>query len=136
MCSPHPHLQIRHRRPDVALGPFRDLAGDGDGSAPAAGEEGRENLVFRGLDPDRLEPGLEALGQAGHIEVGGAEERMAGSPHYQRLTNALKRLFVAKSIGKSTGFYPKPAARPFQPAARCRIRHDLTSGNRRQVVTL
>jgi hypothetical protein len=26
-------------------------------------------------------------------------------PHYQRLTNALKRLFVAKSIGKSTGFY-------------------------------
>ena len=26
-------------------------------------------------------------------------------PHYQRLTNALKRLFVANSIGKSTGFY-------------------------------
>jgi hypothetical protein len=26
-------------------------------------------------------------------------------PHYQRLTDALKRLFVAKSIGKSTGFY-------------------------------
>ena len=30
--SPHPHLQIRHRGPDVALGPFRDLAGDGDGT--------------------------------------------------------------------------------------------------------
>ena len=26
-------------------------------------------------------------------------------PHVQRLTNALKQLFVAKSIGKSTGFY-------------------------------
>ena len=24
--SPHPHLQIRHRGPDVAFGPFRDLA--------------------------------------------------------------------------------------------------------------
>jgi hypothetical protein len=30
--SPHPHFQIRHRRSDVALGSFRDLAGDG--SAP------------------------------------------------------------------------------------------------------
>ena len=46
--SPHPHLQIRHRGPDVALGSFRDLAGDCDGSAPPPGEECRENLVFRG----------------------------------------------------------------------------------------
>ena len=56
-------------------------------------------------------------------------------PQYQRLTNAFKRLFVAKSIGKSTGFYPNAAARPFQPAARCRIRHDLASGNQRQAET-
>ena len=75
---PHPHLQIRHRGPDVALGPLRDLAGNGDGSAPAPGEEGREDLVFRGLEPDRLEAGLEPFGQAGHIQVGGAEERVAG----------------------------------------------------------
>ena len=57
-------------------------------------------------------------------------------PHYQRLTNAFKRLFVAKSIGKSTGFYPKPAARPFQPAARCRIRHDLATSKQRRVETV
>jgi len=36
--SPHPHLQIRHRRPHVPLGPFRDLAGDGYGCAPPPGE--------------------------------------------------------------------------------------------------
>ncbi len=59
--SPNPHFQIRHRRPDVALGPFRDLAGDGDGSAPAPGEEGREDFVFRWLEADRLEAGLEAF---------------------------------------------------------------------------
>lgn len=59
--SPHPHLQIRHCRPDVALGPFGDLAGNGDGSAPAPGEEGRENLVVRWLEADRLEAGLEAF---------------------------------------------------------------------------
>ena len=76
--SPHPHLQTRHRGPDVALGPVRDLAGDGDGSAPPPGEEGRENLVFRRLEPDRLEAGLEAFGQAGNVQVGGTEERMAG----------------------------------------------------------
>ena len=52
-----------------------------------------------------MEAGLEPFGQAGHVRVSGAEERMAGPPHYQRLTNAVKRLFVAKSIGKSTGFY-------------------------------
>jgi len=45
--SPHPHLQIRHRCPDIALGPFGDLAGDGDGSAPAPGEELRQNVVVR-----------------------------------------------------------------------------------------
>ena len=66
--SPHPHLQISHRRSDVALGPFRDLTGDGDGSVPAPGEEGRENLVLRGLKPDRLEAGLEALGQAARAD--------------------------------------------------------------------
>ena len=73
MCSPHPHLQIRHRRPDVALGPFRDLAGDGDGCAPPPREEGSENLVFRGLEPDRLETGLKAFGQTGHVEIGVGE---------------------------------------------------------------
>ena len=57
--SPHPHLQIRHRGPDVALGTFRDLAGDGDGSAPSPGEECRESLVFRWLEADRLKAGLE-----------------------------------------------------------------------------
>ena len=102
---PDPHLQISHRRPDVALGPFRNLAGDGDGSGPPPGEEGGENLVFRWLEADRLKAGLEAFGQAGHIKVGGAEERVAGPPHYQRVTNAPKRLFVTKSIGQSTGFY-------------------------------
>jgi len=50
--SPHPHFQIRHRRPNITLGSFRYLAGDGDGSAPPPGEEGRENLVIRGLEPD------------------------------------------------------------------------------------
>ena len=44
--SPDPHLQIRHRGPDVALGPFGDLAGDGDGSTPTPGEKGCESLVF------------------------------------------------------------------------------------------
>jgi hypothetical protein len=24
----HPHLQIRHRRPDILIGPFGNLAGD------------------------------------------------------------------------------------------------------------
>ena len=61
ILSPHPHFQIRHCGPDVALGSFRDLAGDGDGSAPAASEEGRESLVFRWLEADRLEAGLEAF---------------------------------------------------------------------------
>ena len=75
---PHPHLQIRQGRPDIALGAFGDLAGDGDGGGPPPREEGRENLVFRGLETDRLEPGLEALGQASKVEVRGAEERLAG----------------------------------------------------------
>ena len=59
LLLPHPHLQIRHRGPDVALGSFRDLAGDGDRSAPAPGEECRESLVVRWLEADRLEAGLE-----------------------------------------------------------------------------
>ncbi len=59
--SPHPHLQIRHRGPDVALGPFGDLAGDSNRSSPPPGEECRENLVFRRLKADRLEAGLETL---------------------------------------------------------------------------
>jgi len=40
--SPQPHLQIRHRRPVVAICPFRDPAGDGrvrGRSAPAPGGE-------------------------------------------------------------------------------------------------
>ena len=57
--SPHPHFQIRQRRPDVALGPFRNLAGDGDARTPAPGEECRERFVFRRLEVDRLEAGLE-----------------------------------------------------------------------------
>ena len=72
-----PHLQIRHRRPHIPLGPFRDLAGDGDGGGPPPGEELRENLVFRWLEADQLEPGLEAFGEAADLEVGGAEERVA-----------------------------------------------------------
>ena len=32
--SPHPQLQIRPRGPDVALGSFGDLAGDGDIEEP------------------------------------------------------------------------------------------------------
>ena len=67
------------------------------GAAPAPGEECRETFVFQGLEANRLEAGLDAFGQAGHIKVGGAEERMAWPPLYQRLTNALKRLSVAKS---------------------------------------
>jgi len=39
--SPRPPPQTRHRRPGVALGPFRDPAGDGVGSTPASGEKGR-----------------------------------------------------------------------------------------------
>jgi hypothetical protein len=35
------------------------LAGDSDGSAPAPGEECREGFVFRWLEADRLEAGLE-----------------------------------------------------------------------------
>jgi hypothetical protein len=60
------------------LGSFGDHPGGGDGDCPPPCEEGRENLVFRGLEADRLEPGLEALGQASKIEVRGAEERLAG----------------------------------------------------------
>ena len=85
--SPHPHLQIRHRRPDVALDPFRDLAGDSDGSAPAPGEECRENLVFRGLEPNRLETGLEAFGQAGCSTPARQERHVIGvtTPELQAL---------------------------------------------------
>jgi hypothetical protein len=75
---PHPHLQIPHRRPDVPLSPLRDHPGDGDGDRPPPREECREYLVFRTLESDRLEPGLEALGQAAKVEVRGAEERLAG----------------------------------------------------------
>ena len=57
---------------------FGDLAGDDDGGGPPARKEGRENLVFRGLEADRLEPGLEAFGQAPKVEVRGAEERLTG----------------------------------------------------------
>jgi hypothetical protein len=28
-----------------------------------------------------LEAGLEAFGQAGHVKIGGAEERVVGPPH-------------------------------------------------------
>jgi len=75
--SPHPHLQIPHRRSHVALGPLRDLPGDGDGSTPPPGEELRENLVCGWLEADRLKPGLEALGQVTDVEVRGAEECVA-----------------------------------------------------------
>ena len=75
---PLPHLQIRQGGPDIALGPFGDLAGDPNRSCPPPREELRENLVFRGLETDRLEPGLESFGQAAKIEVRGAEKRLAG----------------------------------------------------------
>ena len=77
VISPHPHLQIRHRRPDVALGSFRDLAGDGDGSVPPPREELRENLVGGWLEADGLKPGLEAFGEGADVEVRGAEECVA-----------------------------------------------------------
>jgi hypothetical protein len=69
---PHPHLQIAHRRPDVPLSPLRDHPGSGDGDRPPPREEGRENLVFRGLEADRLEAGLGAFGQAADVAVRGA----------------------------------------------------------------
>jgi len=75
--SPHPHLQIPHRRPDVPFSPFRDLAGDGDGSTPPPGEELRENLVCGWLEADGLKPGLEALGEVADVEIRGAEECVA-----------------------------------------------------------
>jgi hypothetical protein len=61
--SPHPHLQIRHRHPDVAFGPFRYLSSDCDRSAPALGEECRESLVVRWLEANRLKAGLETTGR-------------------------------------------------------------------------
>ena len=49
---PHPHLQIRQSCPDVPLGALGNLTGDGDRDAPSFREKCRENLVFRGLEPD------------------------------------------------------------------------------------
>jgi hypothetical protein len=48
--------------------------------------------------------------------------------HDQWVTNMSNGRFVAKSIGKTNWLLP---ARPFQPAARCRIRHDLASSKQR-----
>ncbi len=76
--SPHPHLQVCHRGPDVASCAFRDHSGGGDGGSPPPREECREKLVFRWLETDRLEAGLEAFGQTGEVEVRGAEECVAG----------------------------------------------------------
>ena len=76
--SPQPHLQIRHRRPNVSCCPGGDHSGGGDGSAPAPGEECRESLVIGWLESDGLEAGLEAFGEAAEVEVRGAEEGMAG----------------------------------------------------------
>jgi hypothetical protein len=52
--SPHPHLQVRHRRPDIACGTCGDHAGGRDGDVPPLCEESRESLVFRGLDGLRI----------------------------------------------------------------------------------
>ena len=92
---PNPHLQIRQSCPDVPLGAFGNLAGDGDGDAPSFREECRESLVFRGLEPDRLKPSLESFGQAAEVEVRGAEECVAwlhsikiGAEHVLRVLRA------------------------------------------------
>ena len=99
LCSklplPHPHLQIRQCRPDVPLGALGDLTGDGDGRTPPPREECRENLVFRGLEPDGLKPSLESFGQATKVEVRRAEECVAwlhpikiGEEHVLRVLRA------------------------------------------------
>ena len=76
--SLHPQLQIGQSGPHVPSRAFGNLPGDGNGGRPPPGEECRENLVFRWLEADRLETGLEAFGQTAGIQVRRPEEGMSG----------------------------------------------------------
>jgi len=75
--SAQPHLQIRHRSPDVPRCPGRNHPGGGNRDSPPPREKGRENRVFRWLEADRLKAGLEAFGETAEVEVRGAEECVA-----------------------------------------------------------